>query len=286
MHNETNSLKTVALLGLLSAVLIVGGRAIAGDRGIEYGLILAVVMNFASYFFSDKIALAMSRAQPLTPENAPQAYARVAPLVENMARRMNIPMPKLYFTPEPSPNAFATGRNPKHASIAFTAGILQLMDDNELNGVIAHELGHVLHRDILISSVAATIAAAITAIARMAFWFGLGGDRRDERNGGSGLEALIMLIVGPIAAMLIQMAISRTREYSADAASAKYIGSPYPLINALKKLDTYSHRIPMEASPATSHLYIMKPLAGGGLMKMFSTHPSTEERIRRLEQMR
>jgi heat shock protein HtpX len=286
MHNETNSLKTVALLGLLSAVLIVGGRAIAGDRGIEYGLILAVVMNFASYFFSDKIALAMSRAQPLTPENAPQAYARVAPLVENMARRMNIPMPKLYFTPEPSPNAFATGRNPKHASIAFTAGILQLMDDNELNGVIAHELGHVLHRDILISSVAATIAAAITAIARMAFWFGLGGARRDERNGGSGLEALIMLIVGPIAAMLIQMAISRTREYSADAASAKYIGSPYPLINALKKLDTYSHRIPMEASPATSHLYIMKPLAGGGLMKMFSTHPSTEERIRRLEQMR
>jgi heat shock protein HtpX len=271
---------------LLSAVLIVGGRAIAGDRGIEYGLILAVVMNFASYFFSDKIALAMSRAQPLTPESAPQAYARVAPLVENMARRMNIPMPKLYFTPEPSPNAFATGRNPKHASIAFTTGILQLMDDNDLNGVIAHELGHVLHRDILISSVAATLAAAITAIARMAFWFGLGGDRRDERNGGSGLEALIMLIVGPIAAMLIQMAISRTREYSADAASAKYVGSPYPLIGALKKLDSYSHRIPMEATPATSHLYIMKPLAGGGLMKMFSTHPSTDDRIRRLEQMR
>ena len=169
MHNETNSLKTVALLGLLSAILIVGGRAIAGDRGIEYGLILAVVMNFASYFFSDKIALAMSGAQPLTPESAPQVYARIAPLVENMARRMEIPMPKLYVTPEPSPNAFATGRNPKHASIAFTAGILQLMDDNELNGVIAHELGHVLHRDILISSVAATIAAAITAAARFAW---------------------------------------------------------------------------------------------------------------------
>jgi heat shock protein HtpX len=286
MHNETNSLKTVALLGFLSAILIVAGRAIAGDRGLVYGLIFAVAMNFASYFFSDKIALAMSRAQPLTPQTAPEAYGRIAPLVENMARRMNIPMPKLYFTPEPSPNAFATGRNPKHASIAFTAGILQLMDDNDLNGVIAHELGHVLHRDILISSVAATIAAAITAIARMAFWFGLGGDRRDERNGGSGLEALIMLIVGPIAAMLIQMAISRTREYSADAASAKYVGSPYPLIGALKKLDSWSHRIPMEANPATSHLYIMKPLAGGGLMKMFSTHPSTEDRIRRLEQMR
>jgi heat shock protein HtpX len=284
MHNETNALKTVALLGLLSAILIVGGRAIAGDRGIEYGLILAVVMNFASYFFSDKIALAMSGARPLTPESAPQVYARIAPIVENMARRMNIPMPKLYVTPEPSPNAFATGRNPKHASIAFTAGILQLMDDNELNGVIAHELGHVLHRDILISSVAATIAAAITAASRFAFFFG--GGRRDERDNGSGLEALLMLILGPIAAMMIQMAISRTREYSADAASAKYIGSPYPLIGALKKLDSWSHRIPMEASPATSHLYIMKPLAGGGLMKMFSTHPSTEDRIARLEQIR
>jgi len=284
MHNGTNSLKTVALLGLLSAILIVGGRAIAGDRGLEYGLILAVVMNFASYFFSEKIALAMSGAQPLTPQSAPQAYARIAPLVENMARRMNIPMPKLYVTPEPSPNAFATGRNPKHASIAFTAGILQLMDDNELNGVIAHELGHVLHRDILISSVAATIAAAITAASRFAFFFG--GGRRDERDGGSGLEAVVMLILGPIAAMMIQMAISRTREYSADAASARYVGSPYPLIAALRKLDSWSHRIPMEANPATSHLYIMKPLAGGGLMKMFSTHPSTEDRIARLEQMR
>jgi heat shock protein HtpX len=285
MHNGTNALKTAALLGLLSAILIVGGRALGGNNGIMYGLILAVVMNFASYFFSDKIALAMSGAQPLTPDSAPQAYARVAPLVENIARRMNIPMPKLYVTSEPSPNAFATGRNPKHASIAFTAGILQLMDDNELNGVIAHELGHVLNRDILISSVAATLAAAITAASRFAFFFG-GGGRRDDRNSGGGLEALFMLILGPIAAMLIQMAISRTREYSADAASAKYIGSPYPLIGALRKLDAWSHRIPMEANPATSHLYIMKPLAGGGMMKLFSTHPSTEDRIARLEQMR
>jgi heat shock protein HtpX len=240
-------------------------------------------MNFASYFFSDKIALAMSGAQPLTPESAPQIYARIAPLVGGIAQRMGIPMPKLYITPEPSPNAFATGRNPSHSSIAFTQGILQLMDDRELEGVIAHELGHVLHRDILISSVAATIAAAITALSRMAFWFG--GSSRDDRE-GNGFEAILMLILGPIAAMLIQMAISRTREYDADAASAKYIGSPYPLIGALQKLDTWSKRIPMEATPATQHLYIMKPLAGSSMMRLFSTHPSTEERIRRLEQMR
>ncbi|HTA42269.1 MAG TPA: zinc metalloprotease HtpX [Bryobacteraceae bacterium] len=284
MHHGNNALKTVALLGLLSAILIVGGRAIAGDQGIYYGVVIAVVMNFASYFFSDKLALAMSGAQPLTPESAPGIYARIAPLVENIARRMNIPMPKLYITPEPSPNAFATGRDPKHSSIAFTAGILQLMSDSELEGVVAHELGHVLHRDILISSVAATIAAAITALSRMAFWFG--GGRRDDRDGGSGWETLAMLILGPIAAMLIQMAISRTREYDADAASAKYIGSPYPLINALEKLDGYAKRIPMEADPATSHLYIMKPLGGGGMMRLFSTHPSTEDRVRRLQQMR
>lgn len=283
MHSGTNSLKTAALLALLSAILIVGGRAIAGDRGIYYGLAFAVAMNFASYFFSDKIALAMSGAQPLTPESAPDVYARIAPLVGNIAQRMNIPMAKLYVTPEPSPNAFATGRNPSHSSIAFTAGILQLMDNNELEGVVAHELGHVLHRDILISSVAATIAAAITAISRMAFWFG---GERDDRDGGSAFETIAMMILAPIAAMLIQMAISRSREYDADAASAKYIGSPYPLIGALQKLDVYAKRIPMDANPATSHLYIMKPLGGGGMMRLFSTHPSTEDRIRRLQQMR
>jgi heat shock protein HtpX len=285
MHQSNNALKTAALLGLLSAILIVGGRAIAGDRGIEYGLIIAVVMNFASYYFSDKIALATSGAQPLTQETAPDIYARVAPLVGRLAQRMNIPMPKLYITPEPSPNAFATGRNPNNASVAFTQGILQIMDDSELEGVVAHELGHVLNRDILISSIAGTIAAAITVLSRFALFFG-GGGSRDERNRGGGLEALVMLIVGPIAAMMVQMAISRTREFSADAASAKYIGSPYPLIGALRKLDAWSHRIPMEATPTTQHLYIMKPLAGGSMMRLFSTHPSTEERIKRLEQMR
>jgi len=284
MHQSNNALKTAALLGLLSAILIIGGRALAGDRGIEYGLIIAVVMNFASYFFSDKIALATSGAKPLTQETAPDIYARVAPLVGRLAQRMNIPMPKLYITPEPSPNAFATGRNPNHASVAFTQGILQLMDDTELEGVVAHELGHVLNRDILISSIAGTIAAAITALSRFAFFFGGSGGRDDrDRNG---FEALIMMILGPIAAMMVQMAISRTREFSADAASAKYIGSPYPLIGALRKLDTWSQRIPMEATPTTQHLYIMKPLAGGSMMRLFSTHPSTEERIKRLEQMR
>ena len=285
MHHSNNALKTAALLGLLSAILIIGGRAIAGDRGIEYGLIIAVVMNFASYYFSDKIALATSGAQPLTQETAPDIYARVAPLVGRLAQRMNIPMPKLYITPEPSPNAFATGRNPNNASVAFTQGILQLMDDSELEGVVAHELGHVLNRDILISSIAGTIAAAITVLSRFALFFG-GGNSRDERDRGGGLEGLVMLIVGPIAAMMVQMAISRTREFSADAASAKYIGSPYPLIGALRKLDAWSHRIPMEATPTTQHLYIMKPLAGGSMMRLFSTHPSTEERIKRLEAMR
>ncbi len=284
MHHSNNALKTVALLGLLSAILVIGGRALAGDRGIEYGLGIAVVMNFASYFFSDKIALATSGAEPVTEETAPEIYRRVAPLVGGLAQKMGIPMPKLYITPEASPNAFATGRDPNHASVAFTQGILQLMDDRELEGVVAHELGHVLNRDILISSIAGTIAAAITALSRFAFWFG--GSRSDDRDRGGGMESVVMLILGPIAAMMIQMAISRTREFSADEASAKYLGTPYPLISALQKLDTWSQRIPMEATPTTQHLYIMKPLAGGGMMKLFSTHPSTEERIQRLEQMR
>jgi heat shock protein HtpX len=283
MHQSNNALKTVALLGLMSAVLVVGGRAIAGDQGIVYGLLIAVVMNFASYFYSDKIALATSGAQPVTQESAPEIYARVAPLVGRLAQKMSIPMPKLYITPEPSPNAFATGRDPNHASVAFTQGILQLMDDRELEGVVAHELGHVLNRDILISSIAGTLAAAITALSRFAMFFG---GRRDDRDRGGGLGDVVLIILGPIAAMLIQMAISRTREFNADATSAKYIGSPYPLNGALQKLDTWSQRIPMEATPDTQHLYIMKPLGGNAMMRLFSTHPSTEERIRRLEQMR
>jgi heat shock protein HtpX len=275
-----NSVKTVLLLGLLSAVLVLGGGAIAGRDGIYYGLFFAVLTNFFSYFFSDKLALRMSGAMPLTPEAQPEIYARVAPLVANLCQRMGLPMPKLYLTPEESPNAFATGRNPEHASLAFTYGILQLMDNRELEGVVAHELGHVLHQDILISSVAATIAAAITAVARMAFFFG--GSRDDEDRGGNAIGAILMLILAPVAAMMIQMAISRTREYDADAASARYTGNPYELISALEKLETFSARIPMDTNPATGHLWIIKPFTGESILKMFSTHPSTEDRIARL----
>jgi heat shock protein HtpX len=198
-------------------------------------------------------------------------------------------MPKLYVIPQDSPNAFATGRNPSHASVAFTAGILQLMTDSEIEGVVAHELGHVLHRDILISSVAATIAGAITMLASLARWgmiFGGMGGRDDEDRGGGGIAAIFMMLLAPIAAALIQMAISRSREYDADAASAKYVGSPYPLINGLQKLETYSKRIPMDASPSTAHMFIIKPFSGQALMRLFSTHPATEDRIARLQAMR
>ncbi|MGA2196219.1 MAG: zinc metalloprotease HtpX [Bryobacteraceae bacterium] len=279
-----NTLKTALLLGLLSAVLVVGGGMIGGQNGLYMGLGLAVVMNFSSYFFSDKIALMSYAAQPVTETENPEAYRRVAPIVRNLCQRMGLPMPKLWIIPEDSPNAFATGRNPAHASVAFTSGILRLMDDREIEGVVAHELGHVLHRDILISSVAATLAAAITLLARMAFWFG-GSRRSDDREGGA-MGAIAMMILAPIAAALIQMAISRSREYEADAASAKYTGTPYELISGLQKLESYSKRIPMDATPSTAHLFIIKPRLGFGLGTLFSTHPSTEDRIRRLEQMR
>jgi heat shock protein HtpX len=279
----TNTLKTVLLLGLLSGLLLFGGEALGGRNGLYMGLFFAVLMNFAGYFFSEKIALASYSAQPVTETENPEVYRRVAPIVRNLTQRMGLPMPRLWLIPDDSPNAFATGRNPSHASVAFTAGILQLMSDNEIEGVVAHELGHVLHRDILISSVAATLAAAITMLARMAFWFGPRGDD-DERGGLFG--GILMMILAPIAAMLIQMAVSRSREYDADAASAKYIGSPYPLINGLQKLETWSKRIPMDASPATAHMFIIKPFTGQSFTRLFSTHPSTEDRIARLQAMR
>ena len=283
--STSNTIKTVFLLGLLSAILLFAGEALAGRQGLYIGLGFAVLMNFSSYFFSDKIALSMYSAQPVSETENPEVYRRVAPIVQGLCQRMGLPMPRLWLLPEESPNAFATGRNPAHASVAFTAGILQLMDDREIEGVVAHELGHVLHRDILTSSVAATIAAAIMFLSRMAFFFG--GSRDDEDNGGGGvIGGVLMMILGPIAAVLIQMAISRTREYSADAASAKYTGAPYELVSALQKLETYSKRIPMEASPSTAHLFIIKPFTGQWFMQMFSTHPSTEDRIARLQAMR
>lgn len=278
-----NSMKTVLLLGLMSGLLLVGGEALGGRQGLVIGLGMAVVMNFVSYFFSDKMALKMYGAQPVTPQENAQVWERIAPMTQELCRRMNIPMPKLWVLPEQSPNAFATGRNPEHASVAVSAGLLQLMNDREVEGVIAHELGHVLNRDILISSIAATIGAAITFIARSAMWFG--GGHRDDEHHGSAWGGILMMILAPIAAMLIQMAISRTREYSADATAAKYTGSPDGLINALEKLEGWSKRIPMDASPATAHMFIIQPFTGESLMRLFSTHPATADRIAALRQL-
>jgi heat shock protein HtpX len=281
-----NGVKTALLLGVLSGVLLFGGEMIAGRRGLYTALAIAIAMNFFSYFFSDKMALAMYSAAPVTPTENPEVYARVFGIVQSLTQRMGLPMPKLWLIQDESPNAFATGRNPEHASVAFTAGILRLMNDQELEGVVAHELGHVKNRDILTSSVAATLAAAITFLARMAFWFG--GARDDDEDRGSGWAGLLMLILAPIAAWLIQMAISRTREYSADETSAHVTHNPNELISALSKLETWSKRIPMsDVNPATAHLFIIKPFSGSGMMtRLFSTHPSTEDRIARLRAMR
>ncbi|MFN0169347.1 MAG: zinc metalloprotease HtpX [Bryobacteraceae bacterium] len=276
-----NNLKTVLLLGLLSGLLLLGGQAIGGRSGLYTGLLMAVVMNFVSYFFSEKIALSMYRAQPLTETENSQLYYRVAPMVKNLCQRMDLPMPRLWVIPDNSPNAFATGRNPSHSSVAMTVGLVELMDERELEGVIAHELGHIKNRDILTSSIAATIGAAITNLAYVAMFFG--GRRDDDDEGVNPLAGLMLLILGPIAATLIQMAISRTREYAADAIAAKYTGSPSGLVNALRKLETWSHRIPLDASPATAHMFIIKPFSGQAMMRLFSTHPSTEERIARLQ---
>src|SRR5579862_6734111 len=279
-----NGVKTVLLLGILSGVLLAGGEMFGGRHGLYIALAIAVALNFFSYFFSDKMALAMYSAQPVTRQENPDVYARVFPLVQSLTQRMNLPMPRLWLIQDPSPNAFATGRNPEHASLAFTAGVLRLMNNQELEGVVAHELGHVKNRDILTSSVAATLAAAITFLARMAFWFG--GGRDEEDNRGSGWAGLLMLILAPIAAMLIQLWISRTREYAADETSAHVTHNPSELISALGKLETWSKRVPMvDANPATAHLFIVNPFSAGGLSRLFSTHPSTADRIARLESM-
>lgn len=278
-----NTLKTAALLGLLSALLIVGGGAIAGRQGMTLGLLLAVGMNFFSYFFSEKMALSMYSAQPVTPEENPQVYTRVFPMVQQLTQKMGLPMPRLWVIPDASPNAFATGRNPSHSSVAMTQGLLATMNDRELEGVIAHELGHVLHRDILTSSVAATIAGALTWIAQMAMW---GGVRNDDDEDRSPVAAIAMMILAPMAAGLIQMAISRQREYAADAAAARYTGSPDGLIAALRKLERGIERVPMDASPATAHMFIFPPGMLGGMSRLFSTHPSMEDRIANLESVR
>ncbi|MCS7042089.1 MAG: M48 family metalloprotease [Bryobacteraceae bacterium] len=278
-----NSVKTVLLLGLLSGVLLAIGQAMGGAAGLQTALLFAIAMNFFSYFFSEKIALMASGAVRVSPTENPQIYYRLAPIVQRLCQRMGIPEPKLWVIPEQSPNAFATGRNPRHSSVAVTAGLLELMDDDELAGVIAHELGHIRNRDILISSIAATIAAAITFAARMFVFFG--GGRHNDDEAPNPLASLALLLLAPIAALLIQMAISRTREFAADAEAARAIGSGRPLANALRKLEAWSKRIPLDVNPAMSHMFIIKPFSGESLMRLFSTHPPTAERIARLERM-
>ena len=278
-----NMFKTVFLLTALTLLLMFFGRYFGGQNGMFLALAFAAVLNFVSYFFSDKIALSIYRAQPVTREELPRAYAAV----ERLTQKIGIPMPKIYVIPTESPNAFATGRNPSHASVAVTHGILGLLNDEELEGVLAHELGHVNNRDILISSVAATIAGAITMLASMGRWAmlfgGYGGGDRDRRgSGGGGLAALFMLIVAPIAATLIQLAVSRSREYQADATGAHFTGNPYALASALQKLDAYSRRVPMQATPSTAHLFIIQPFLGMNFGSLFSTHPPIAKRIERL----
>lgn len=278
-----NNLKTTILLAALTGLLLVFGEAMGGQRGMELALVLAAVMNLGSYFFSDKIALATSGAQPISREENPRIYQ----IVERLAGKANVPVPKIYFIPTDSPNAFATGRNPNHASVAVTRGILEICDDQEIEGVLAHELGHVRNRDILISAVVATVAGAVTLLARMAYWgelfAGFGGRDNDGEGGGGVISALAMLILAPLAATLIQLAISRSREYEADHTGAEITGNPMGLARALDKIDKYSKQIPMQVSPSMAHIYCAQPLTSGQFLSgLFSTHPPIPKRIERL----
>jgi heat shock protein HtpX len=276
-----NNLKTTVLLAGLTGLLLAIGQIWRGQQGLMFALILAAVLNLGSYFFSDKIAIAMSGAKAVSRDQA----ARLYEIVERLAAKANIPVPKIYFIPTDSPNAFATGRNPRHASVAVTRGILEICSDDEIEGVLAHELGHVKNRDILISAVVATIAGAITMLARFVFYaemFGFGGGRSDDRRGGA-LSALAMMILAPLAAVVIQLAISRSREYEADATGARITGNPQGLARALDKIDKYAKRIPLRASPNMAHMYIYQPLTTGEIFSsLFSTHPPIRKRIERL----
>src|SRR5437868_8912334 len=274
-----NTFKTAFLLTALTLLLLFIGRALGGQNGMIFALVIAAVMNFTAYFFSDKIALATYRAQPVTREELPRVYQ----VVERLTQRIGLPLPKIYVIPIDSPNAFATGRNPSHASVAVTQGILNLLNDEELEGVLAHELGHVRNRDILISSIAATVAGAITYVSEIGRWGMIfGGYERDDNNRGGGIGALFMLILAPIAAFMIQLAISRSREYQADETGAHFTGNPYALASALSKLDAYSKRVPLVATPSTAHLFIIQPFLGMNFGSLFSTHPPIAKRIERL----
>jgi len=272
----SNTIKTALLLGTLSALLMFFGQALGGAQGMAVGFLFAVGTNFASYWFSDKIVLSMYGAQEVGPGN------RLYETVRRLADRAALPMPRCYIIPEMSPNAFATGRNPRHAAVAATEGILRILTDDELEGVLAHELAHVKHRDILISSIAATLAAAIMMASRFAMFFG---GSRDDREGGNPVALLATIILAPIAAMLIQAAISRSREFDADAGGATIARSPHGLVSALRKIESASKQVPLDANPATAHMFIIKPFSAQGLLGLFSTHPPTEERIHALLQL-
>ena len=277
-----NQLKTLLFLATLTALLLFVGQALGGRGGLMIALLFAGVMNFAAYWWSDKIVLRMYGAQEIDETQARELFA----LVRQLAQRAQIPMPRVYIIPEETPNAFATGRNPQNAAVAVTEGILRLLDREELTGVLAHELGHVRNRDTLIMTAAATLAGALSHLANMAMWGAMFGGRSDDEEGGHPLAGLLGIIIAPLAATLIQMAISRSREFLADEQGARLSGNPLALASALRKLEAWSQRIPMTAgSPATAHLFIVNPFSGGGLVRLFSTHPSTEERIARLQAM-
>jgi len=277
-----NQLRTTLLLAVLTALIVWIGSVFGGRQGMVIALIFAAGMNFFSYWFSDKIVLRMYRAQEVTPEQAPEIYG----MVQTLSQRAGLPMPKVFLIPKDAPNAFATGRDPEHAVVAVTEGLLRLMTKEEVMGVLAHEMAHVKNRDILIGSVAATLAGAIMVTANMArFAAVFGGGNRDDEGGGNALSLLVMSLVAPLAAMVIQMSISRSREYLADATGARFAGNPRWLAGALEKLGAYSGRIPLDANPSTAHMFIVNPLSGRSLMNLFSTHPPLEERIARLRAM-
>ncbi len=279
----SNIFKTGLLLAVLTAMLVLIGGAIGGQQGMLVAFVIALAMNFFSYWFSDKMVLAMYGARPIEESQAPALYA----IVRRLATRAQIPMPRVYMIASDTPNAFATGRNPEHAAVAVTEGILRILDQDELEGVLAHELSHVKNRDVLISTIAATLAGAITYLAHMAQWAAIFGGRRDDDEGGSNPIALIaMAVVAPIAAMLVQLAVSRAREYQADATGARLAGRTWGLSKALEKLQMAQQVAPMDANPATAHLFIVNPLSGRAFMNLFSTHPPLEERIARLHAMR